>query len=130
MSNRLRFGFSGVCANKVPLQAEAISTITIPSHDFIAASVRDDRRRLALLTEGFISDWLSPRTSARSIWIPCGLPARLVYVFRLDDLAHELSGKPGVLVCEFDPDCFTIHHGQLVAQLVAGVTVVANLVPG
>src|SRR5258708_7669640 len=56
------------------------------------------------------------------------LPGWLVRVFRLDDFAHKLRREPGVLVREFDSDSFTIHHRQLMAQLVTGVTVVANLV--
>src|SRR5881398_2150292 len=55
------------------------------------------------------------------------LPSRLLPVFRPDDLANELDCELSVLVGEFDPDCFTIHHGQLMAKLVADVTVVANL---
>src|SRR5437870_88656 len=48
-------------------------------------------------------------------------------VFRPDDLAHEFGRELGVLVRELDSDCFAIHHGQLMAKLVADVTAVANL---
>jgi hypothetical protein len=30
-------------------------------------------------------------------------------------ISHELNRELGVLVREFDPDSFAIHHGQLVA---------------
>src|SRR6266496_4542046 len=42
-----------------------------------------------------------------------------LWVFRLYNVAHEFRRELGVLVSEFDPDCFTIHDGQLVAKLVA-----------
>src|SRR6266404_841051 len=58
------------------------------------------------------------------------LASRFLGVFRPDNFAHELCCELGVLVCEFDPDSFAIHHGQLVAQLVTRVTVVTDLVHG
>src|SRR5207247_3064531 len=48
-------------------------------------------------------------------------------VFRLDDLAHEFGRELGVLVRELDSHCFAIHHGQLMAKLVADVTAIADL---
>src|SRR5436190_17682785 len=57
-----------------------------------------------------------------------GRTCRFLRIFRLNDLAHELCRKLGVLVREFDADSFAVHHGQLMAQFVAGVAVISDLV--
>src|SRR5258706_7318034 len=58
------------------------------------------------------------------------LPGWLFRVFRLDDFAHELRGKLRVFVCEFNSDGFAVYHRQLMAKLVAGVTVIVDLPHG
>ena len=45
----------------------------------------------------------------------------------LDQAAHELGGQLGVLLGELDADRLAVHDGQGMAQLVAHVSVVADL---
>src|SRR5713226_2087901 len=53
-----------------------------------------------------------------------------IRVFSADDFAHEFRPEPGVLVREFDSNRLAVDHGQLMAQLVADVAVVVDLVHG
>src|SRR6266566_894759 len=76
------------------------------------------------------SSSVQPHLSGGADRLRLGGTARLLPVFRPDDLAHEFNRELGVLVRELDPDCFPVHHGQLMAKLVADVTAVANVTHG
>src|SRR5712671_1570434 len=97
MNKRLRFGLSGVCASSDALNSTPASATSDQSQVFISVV------RLTMV---------AALRSARD----CAQPLRrqpgwFLSVFRLHDLAHELDRKLCVLVSEFNPDCFAIHHG-------------------
>ena len=46
---------------------------------------------------------------------------------RVDQLAHELGRQPGILIGVLDADRLAVDDGQLVAELVADVALVADL---
>src|SRR6266496_2279712 len=67
---------------------------------------------------------VQPHPSGRADRLRGRGPGRYLAVYHPDDLAHEFDRELSVLVRELDPDCFAIHHGQLMAKLVADVTAV------
>src|SRR6266571_3365582 len=76
------------------------------------------------------SSSVQPHPSCGADRLRDGGIGRFLPVFRPDDLAHEFDRELGVFVSEFYPDCFAIYHGQLMAKLVADVTLIANLTHG
>ena len=107
MKSRLRLGFSAVCASKGSLKIKALANCR-QNHVF----AKIDFRIMFDISAGRAIS-VQPHSSDRADRVRSGWLGRFFPVFSPDDLAHEFDRELGVLVGEFDPDCFAILDGQL-----------------
>src|SRR6185369_1748822 len=112
----------------------SVLSVGFSAADRVKAPVRSRHRRFKFRVMVGISaiQWISAQRPAsnRAGQLRAGSLDGPVRVFGVNDFPHELRGELRVLVRELNPQRLAVHHGQLVAQLVAGVAAVADLVHG